>query len=190
MTQSELEERLDGIISSCTGIKSDTSLFYELTGNIGYEAENNTNKNFIALNHSFKLKNIEINLKNIVTVLTENVLAYGMTYDAMDAYKWALLVLMNITKLCTGMIVKLDEDMVRVVRYLHKQNAYKVGIPLGQLTQDVRLKRKVEDVLDDLVRYKSIVVNNNSIILCEKVIIHNKKEKQHKSTKVSKKTKK
>lgn len=177
MDYQELLVKLDEILMEKVGADVDNldkQLFSELTDNIEIEVVGDDNKDFIAFNRSIKYSNVKVNFKGMHAFLTENAVALGMSYDSLDKCKVALLITIDIINLVSNFCIKLNNDMLKVVYYLHDNNAYNQGISIKKVKAQTQLGSKWNIVIDDLIRYNIVKVENNTIKLLEKVLIKKK----------------
>ena len=181
----EILSELDKINLNCLGISLDSSnaeIYHKFTDNFAVEYSNVMGDSrglryFIGLKHSIKKANITFSIKDAATFISENALALGMSYDSLSPWKIVILIVCNLINFATKFIVKLDDDMVNVVEFLDRENAYK-GIDKQAVYDHFKVsKLNVDEALQKLVEIKTIVIDGDVITLKEKVCFTKKKNK-------------
>ena len=126
---------------------------------------------------SYKLGNVKLDLKNVMLALANFVASLN---QPKSVFEYVQLVIISV--LCVGTITKkeLDYNCAVVVYALHKINAYDIGFTLEQLKnqiikmlEDYQVKvfkmEKLDETIEDLLKWKVICMEDEKIYLNEKI---------------------
>lgn len=148
---------------------TDNKEFYEgFTNFIEIELINKKEKNLILLGHSIKFANINFNFKDAVAFLNSNALALGMSLESLSPWKIVLLIICDLFDLVSKMCIKLDTNMVEIVKFLgsNKKAIYKKDIYEHFTNVSPQM---IDESLAKLVDIKVIERENEKVLLKEKV---------------------
>lgn len=104
--------------------------------------------------------------------MTENALALGMSWESLNPWKIVLLIICDVCELASKMLIKLDDNMVKVVNFLHENNGY-IGIDKDEFLKKFVAQMDlsiIESCLKELSKIKVLKEENGKIFLKEKVV--------------------
>lgn len=174
-TKDELLNKIDNIMISRLDIeisKDNQEIYNTFTNNFLIEITESNQKNLITLRHSIKLANISFKVKEAVSFICENALALGMSIESLNPWKIVLLIICDLSQLVSNLIIKLDDNMLEVVKFLDKHDAYR-GINLVEVYSNFKSKVSIDKALKNLVDIKTIELKDEKIYLKEKIFIKN-----------------
>lgn len=160
---------IDKIVGERLSTKN-TVLYNEFTDFIEIEFVNEKEKNLILFKHSIKLANINFNFKEAVAFITSNALALGMSWESLSPWKIVLLIICDFFELASKMIIKLDANMVEIVKFLGS-NKNTNAVYEKELYEHFNYvsHQEIDESLTRLVEIKVIEMENDKILLKEKV---------------------
>ncbi len=151
-------------------LTNNTVLYNEFTDFIEIEFTNEKEKNLILFEHSIKLANIKFNFKEAVAFINSNALALGMSWESLSPWKIVLLIICDFFELASKMIIKLDTNMVEIVKFLgsnkntnaiYKKEIYEYFNNVSH--------QEIDESLTKLVEIKVIEMEKEKVLLKEKV---------------------
>lgn len=153
------------------GIEAET-VMAAIENNIVVEPDDDV-KNLFAFNMSIKISNVRFDVKDIVSTILSDSAAFLLVDSKLKAWKVVLIAISTVIKYLTGVVVVLDDEMIAVVNELDRLGACK-GISKEILYASFDGKfssSKIDEILDKLVSLRSIKVQQDKVVLKEKVCI-------------------
>lgn len=125
---------------------------------------------------TIKMANISMDIRKAIEIVLEVALTSAIPTNKLVAVKMILLVVLKILQLSRQSI---SDQMADVVLILDRLNAYRDAISIEYLKNYIvghsllpnsEHSDEIEDILDKLYNYKIIDINNDKVILKEKIL--------------------
>lgn len=125
---------------------------------------------------TIKMANVSMDIRKAIEIVLEVALTSAIPTDKLVAVKMILLVVLKILQLSRQSI---SEQMADVVLILDRLNAYRDAISIEYLKKYIagnsllpksEYLDEIEDILDKLYNYKIIDINDDKVILKEKIL--------------------
>lgn len=150
-------------------LTNNTVLYDKFTDFIEIEFVDEKEKNLILFKHSIKLANINFNFKEAVAFINSNALALGMSWESLSPWKIVLLIICDLFELASKMIIKLDANMVGIVKFIDSNKGMKTLYKKEIYEHFNNLShQEIDESLTRLVEIKVIEMDNDKVILKEK----------------------
>lgn len=153
-------------------LTNNTVLYNKFTDFIEIEFVDEKEKNLILFKHSIKLANINFNFKEAVAFINSNALALGMSWESLSPWKIVLLIICDFFELASKMIIKLDDNMIEIVKFLDLNKKIK-PVCKNEVYDYLNncSHQDIDDSLSKLAKIKVIEIDNDKILLKEKVCV-------------------